>query len=65
MLEPRDLYEFEPDGVAAVEAASAGDGLVLLYHLDGFIDAGEAGEQVVAELLGRLDHQLVARFDVE
>lgn len=64
MLAPQDLYEFEPDGVAAVEAADA-DGLVLLYHLDGFIDAGETGEQIVTELLGRLDHQLVARFDVD
>jgi hypothetical protein len=64
LLEPRELYELEPDGVAAVEAADS-DGLVLLYHLDGFIDAGETGEQVVTELLGRLDHQLVARFDVD
>ncbi|MDI5963167.1 PAC2 family protein [Streptomyces sp. SL13] len=64
MLEARDLYEFEPDGVEAVEAVVA-DGLVLLYHLDGFIDAGETGEQLITELLGRLDHQLVARFDVD
>jgi PAC2 family len=64
LLEPRDLYEFAPDGVAAVEAADV-DGLVLLYHLDGFIDAGDTGEQLVTELLSRLDHQLVARFDVD
>ncbi len=64
MLEPRDLYELEPDGVAALEAAGT-DGLVLLYHLDGFIDAGDTGEQLVTELLSRLDHQLVARFDVD
>jgi hypothetical protein len=64
LLEPRDLYELDPDGVAAVEAADS-DGLVLLYHHDGFIDAGDTGEQLVTELLSRLDHQLVARFDVD
>jgi hypothetical protein len=64
LLEPQDLYEFEPDGLAAAEAATDG-GLVLLYHLDGFIDAGETGEQLVTELLGRLDHQVVARFDAD
>jgi hypothetical protein len=64
VLEPRDLYELEPAGVAAVEAAGP-DGLVLLYHLEGFIDAGQTGEQLVAELLGRLDHTVVARFDVD
>ncbi len=64
MLEPRDMYELEPEGVAAVEAAES-DGLVLLYHLDGFIDAGDTGDQLVTELLSRLDHQLVARFDVD
>lgn len=64
MLEARDLYELDPEGVAAVEAADA-DGLMLLYHLDGFIDAGDTGEQLVTELLGRLDHQPVARFDVD
>ncbi len=64
MLEPQDLYEFEPDGLAAAESASD-DGLALLYHLDGFIDAGETGEQLITELLSRLDHQVVARFDID
>ncbi|MEU6170751.1 PAC2 family protein [Streptantibioticus parmotrematis] len=64
MLEPRDLYEFEPDGAAAVDALDT-DGLVLLYHLEGFIDAGDTGEQLVAELLDNLDSQVVARFDVD
>ncbi|PWI43486.1 PAC2 family protein [Streptomyces sp. ICBB 8177] len=64
MLEPRDLYEFEPEGAAAVDALDT-DGLVLLYHLEGFIDAGDTGEQLVAELLDNLDSQVVARFDVD
>ncbi|MCQ4046122.1 PAC2 family protein [Streptantibioticus rubrisoli] len=64
MLDPQSLYEFEPDGVHAVDTADAG-GLVLLYHLEGFIDAGDTGEQLVDELLENLEHQVVARFDVD
>ncbi|MCQ4081450.1 PAC2 family protein [Streptomyces sp. RB6PN25] len=69
MQDPRELYEFEPEGLAAVEAAAAG-GLVLLYHLEGFIDAGDAGEQLIAQLLGDGggdggERRTVARFDVD
>ncbi|WP_282576868.1 PAC2 family protein [Streptomyces lichenis] len=38
-------------------------GLVMLYHFDGYIDAGETGEQIVDTLLDALPHQVVARFD--
>jgi hypothetical protein len=38
-------------------------GLVMLYHFDGYIDAGETGDQIVDRLLDSLPHQLVARFD--
>ncbi|MFC0848936.1 MULTISPECIES: PAC2 family protein [Streptomyces] len=38
-------------------------GLVMLYHFDGYIDAGETGEQIVGKLLDSLPHQVVARFD--
>ncbi|MFK8908727.1 PAC2 family protein [Streptomyces sp. YS-3] len=38
-------------------------GLVMLYHFDGYIDAGETGEQIVGKLLDGLPHQVVARFD--
>jgi predicted ATP-grasp superfamily ATP-dependent carboligase len=37
----------------------------MLYHLDGFIDAGGAGRQVAAHLLATLEHTEVARFDVD
>ncbi|GAA2960806.1 PAC2 family protein [Streptomyces enissocaesilis] len=65
MLEPQDLYEWEPKGVAAVDMALAQEsaGLVMLYHFDGYIDAGETGEQIVGKLLDTLPHQVVARFD--
>ncbi|MEV6103378.1 PAC2 family protein [Streptomyces sp. NPDC051940] len=59
------MYEWDPSGLAAVEAITDHDsaGLVMLYHFDGFIDAGETGEQLVEGLLDGLPHQVVARFD--
>ncbi len=68
MREPEELYQLEPQGVAALvsEAEAAGPdaaGLVLLYHFEGFMDAGEAGGQVVTHLLEQGAPQVVARFD--
>ncbi len=65
MLDPQDLYAWEPKGVAAVDMALAQEsaGLVMLYHFDGYIDAGETGEQIVGKLLDTLPNQVVARFD--
>lgn len=68
MLEPRDLYEWDPSGLRAVEEVidhGVGAGLVMLYHFEGFIDAGEVGEQVVNELLEHQSSQVVARFDID
>ncbi len=56
--DPGDLYEVSPD-------APELDGAALLYYLDGFIDAGAAGKLLTAHLLGTLEHQEVARFDVD
>ncbi|GAA2428787.1 PAC2 family protein [Streptomyces mauvecolor] len=65
MLDPQGLYEWEPKGLAVVDMALAQEsaGLVMLYHFDGYIDAGETGEQIVEKLLDTLPHQVVARFD--
>lgn len=68
MRDSQSLYELDQQGVAAVAAANAalhdtGAGLVLLHHFEGFMDAGEAGGQVVAHLLEQGDPQVVARFD--
>ena len=57
--DPADLYEVGP---AAQEAA--GD-LVMLYYLDGFIDAGAAGRLLTAHLLSSLEHEQVATFDID
>ncbi len=68
MRDPQALYELDQQGVAAVAAARAaladtGAGLVLLHHFEGFMDAGEAGSQVVDHLLETGEPQVVARFD--
>ncbi|MFC5723043.1 proteasome assembly chaperone family protein [Streptomyces gamaensis] len=65
MLDPQGLYEWEPQGLAVADLALAQDtaGLVMLYHFEGYIDAGETGDQIVAKLLDTLPHQVVARFD--
>ncbi|WP_441246204.1 PAC2 family protein [Kitasatospora sp. McL0602] len=68
MREPRELYQLDQQGVAALVAADAeagpeAAGLVLLYHFEGFMDAGEAGGQVVTHLLESGSPQVVARFD--
>jgi predicted ATP-grasp superfamily ATP-dependent carboligase len=56
---PADLYEAEPG------APTPDRDLVMLYYLDGFIDAGAAGRLLAAHLLGTLDHQRIAKFDVD
>ncbi len=55
--DPGNLYEASPD-------APELDDIVLLYYLDGFIDAGGAW-LLAAHLLGSLDHTEVATFDVD
>ena len=49
MLDPQSLYAWEPKGLAVADMALAQDsaGLVMLYHFDGYIDAGETGDQIV------------------
>ncbi|GGT27692.1 PAC2 family protein [Streptomyces atratus] len=65
MPDPQSLYEWVPKGLAVVDMALAQEsaGLVMLYHFDGYIDAGETGEQIVDGLLETLPHQVVASFD--
>ncbi|MER5864455.1 PAC2 family protein [Kitasatospora sp. NPDC002040] len=68
MRDAKELYRLEQQGVDALLAARAeagadAAGLVLLYHFEGFMDAGEAGGQVVSHLLEHGSPQVVARFD--
>jgi predicted ATP-grasp superfamily ATP-dependent carboligase len=41
------------------------DGAVLLWYFEGFIDAGAAGRLLTEHLLAKLDHQVIASFDVD
>ncbi len=54
-----DLYRMSPG------ASGLDSDLVMLYYLDGFVDAGSAGRQLASHLLETLEHTEVARFDVD
>jgi predicted ATP-grasp superfamily ATP-dependent carboligase len=54
-----DLYEMGP------ARPEPGSDPVLLYYLDGFIDAGGAGRLLAAHLLASLEHETVASFDID
>ncbi|HXW87821.1 MAG TPA: PAC2 family protein [Streptosporangiaceae bacterium] len=56
---PADLYQVSP-------ATLRPDGdLVMLYYLDGFIDAGAAGRLLTAHLMSTLEHEQVVTFDID
>jgi predicted ATP-grasp superfamily ATP-dependent carboligase len=57
--DPADLYEAEPG------APVPDRDLVMFYYLDGFIDAGAAGRLLSAHLLSTLEHERIARFDID
>jgi hypothetical protein len=79
VLDPQGLYAFEPEASAAVEAAfgtpggeavpgldgGSANGPVLLHFFEGFMDAGEVGEQVVDHLLEDPARKLLVRFDAD
>ncbi|GGO71040.1 proteasome assembly chaperone family protein [Nonomuraea cavernae] len=58
MFDPTDLYKLADD---VPEPADP----VLLYHFDGFVDAGGAGRLALGHLLAELEHRVVATFDVD
>ncbi len=71
MLEPhsgQSVYTWDESGLEAVDAVIEGPdgaGLVMLYHFEGFMDAGEAGEQIVQRLKDAQSYVTVARFDAD
>jgi predicted ATP-grasp superfamily ATP-dependent carboligase len=58
MLDPEELYQLgeEPGDLARP---------ILVHALPGFVDAGSAGRLAAEQLLASLDHEVVARFDVD
>jgi predicted ATP-grasp superfamily ATP-dependent carboligase len=62
MLDPEELFTIE---AGAGPDAWAGSRPVLVHNLAGFIDAGAAARLAGEHLLGALDHELIARFEVD
>ena len=59
MMDPRLLYTVHEDVLADL----AGHRPVLVHQLDGFVDAGQAGRILTANLIEQLDAEVVAEFD--
>ncbi len=57
--DPSELYELTSDPPAP------DSDIVMLYYLDGFIDAGAAGRLAAAHLTSAHEHEEIARFDVD
>lgn len=58
MRDPADLYELSPDLPELAEP-------VMLVGLDGFVDAGGAAKQAVAQLFEDAEYEEIATFDVD
>ncbi|TVT35369.1 PAC2 family protein [Amycolatopsis rhizosphaerae] len=58
VFDPEELYEVD-SGLPELSGA------VLLHQLDGFMDAGMAGQVVTGHLVDRLENTVAARFDVD
>ncbi|ADG89036.1 proteasome assembly chaperone family protein [Thermobispora bispora] len=58
MFDPTDLYRLDRDIPELTDP-------VLLYHFDGFVDAGGAGRLALGHLLATLEHRVIATFDVD
>lgn len=59
MMDPTLLYTVHQDVLAGL----AGHRPVLVHQLDGFVDAGQAGRILTANLIEQLDTEVVAEFD--
>jgi predicted ATP-grasp superfamily ATP-dependent carboligase len=58
VFDPTDLYRLSEDVPELTDP-------VLLYHFDGFVDAGGAGRLALGHLLAELEHRVIATFDVD
>jgi len=71
LLDPQSIYEVDEAAVERVlphhgpDAPSAGTGPVLLHALDGFVDAGSAGEIAVEHVTEELATTRLVTFDVD
>jgi len=71
LLDPQSIYEVDEAAVERVlphqgpDAAPTGTGPVLLHALDGFVDAGSAGELAVEHVTEELTTTRLVTFDVD
>lgn len=66
VLDPQGIYELDETVAAQLgTAAQGGTGPVLVHVLDGFVDAGSAGEIVAEHLLDQLTSTRLVTFDVD
>lgn len=66
MLDPREIYEVDPDVAARLDERTAGgEGPVLVHAVRGFIDAGHAGEIAAEHLVDELATRRLVTFDVD
>ena len=66
MLDPRELYDVDTEAAARVDDATRrGVGPVLVHALQGFVDAGYAGQVAVDHLVGSGSGQRLVTFHVD
>jgi proteasome assembly chaperone (PAC2) family protein len=66
MLDPREIYEVDPDVAARLDERIAdGEGPVLVHAVRGFVDAGHAGEIAAEHLVDELATRRLVTFDVD
>lgn len=66
MLDPREIYEVDPDVAARLDERTAGgEGPVLVHAVRGFVDAGHAGEIAAEHLVDELATRRLVTFDVD
>src|SRR5690606_19078540 len=58
VVDPTDLYRLDGSLPELTDP-------VLLYHFEGFVDAGATGRLAIGHLLAELEHRVIARFDVD
>jgi Archaeal enzymes of ATP-grasp superfamily len=56
VFDPTDLYRLDDDIPELTDP-------VLLYHFEGFVDAGATGRLAMAHLLAKLEHRVIVKFD--
>ncbi len=63
-MQPEELYELDTNQTSEVSEAGP-EGIALLVHLEGFMDAGAAGRLLTEHLLDAFEHTTVARFNID